>query len=243
LSMLVPLGAAAFVFAAALAGYVMVKFYGVIFLGQPREEKLAKAHDANWLERAGLSWLAFGCIVLGVAPVAVLSRLDQVTSLLTGIAVSQTVAQSGLLFVTAVSPERASYSPALFLLGVLSALLLTYIVVRKLYHGRVRRGPAWDCGYPQQTARMQDTAEGFGQPIKQIFGPIFRIDLRLPSPFDERPRYQGKADDKLWYALYLPIARLAERLSRAVSVLQHGRIHVYLMYSFATLLILLAFIG
>jgi hydrogenase-4 component B len=39
-------------------GYVMVKFFGVIFLGQPREEKLAQAHDAGALGAAGLVWLA-----------------------------------------------------------------------------------------------------------------------------------------------------------------------------------------
>ncbi|MCK7495574.1 MAG: hypothetical protein MZW92_34550, partial [Comamonadaceae bacterium] len=38
---------------AALAGYVMVKFFGVIFLGQPREDKLAQAHDAGRWERVG----------------------------------------------------------------------------------------------------------------------------------------------------------------------------------------------
>ena len=39
--MLLPLGAALLALAAALAGYVMVKFFGVIFLGQPREPTLA----------------------------------------------------------------------------------------------------------------------------------------------------------------------------------------------------------
>ena len=52
--MLLPLGAALLVLAAALAGYVMVKFYGVIFLGQPRETALQQAHDAGIVERAGL---------------------------------------------------------------------------------------------------------------------------------------------------------------------------------------------
>ena len=79
-------------------------------------------------------------------------------------------------------------------------------LARKLLQGRVRRGPAWDCGFPQQPARMQDTAEGFGPPIKQIFEPIFRIDRQVPSPFDDRPRYHGIVEDKLWYALYLPVA-------------------------------------
>ncbi|BBP06055.1 hydrogenase 4 subunit B [Sulfuriferula plumbiphila] len=241
LSMLVPVEAAAVVLAIALAGYVMVKFYGVIFLGQPREEKLATAHDANWLERLGLGWLALGCVVLGLAPVFVLMQLDQVTRLLTGYTVGATAAQSGWLFVVATSPEHASYSPLLFLLGILTLLLLTFVLVRKFYHGRMRRGPAWDCGYPQQTARMQDTAEGFGQPIKQIFEPFFRIERQMPGPFDAHPRYQGKAEDKLWYALYLPIARLVERLSLMISTLQHGRIHIYLLYSFVTLLVLLLF--
>ena len=119
---------------------------------------------------------------------------------------------------------------------------LDVVLVRKLYHGRVRRGPAWDCGYPQQTARMQDTAEGFGQPIKQIFEPVFMIDRQVPSPFDDRPRYQSRVEDKLWYALYLPVARVVERISAAISILQSGRIHIYLLYSFATLLLLLIFI-
>ena len=241
LSMLVPVEAAAVVLAIALAGYVMVKFYGVIFLGRPREEKHATVHDANWLERIGLGWLALGCVALGLAPVFVLMQLDHVTRLLTGYTVGVTAAQSGWLFVVATSLERASYSPALFLLGIVTMLLLVFVLVRKGYHGRVRRGPAWDCGYPQQTARMQDTAEGFGQPIKQIFEPFFRIERHMPSPFDAHPRYQGKAEDKLWYALYLPIARLVERLSLRISTLQHGRIHIYLLYSFVTLLFLLLF--
>ena len=46
LKMLVPIFAAGVALVAALAGYVMVKFFGVIFLGRPREEKLAAAHDA-----------------------------------------------------------------------------------------------------------------------------------------------------------------------------------------------------
>ena len=51
LNMLVPVAAAVVALTAALSGYVMVKFYGVVFLGQPREAKLAEAHDAGIWER------------------------------------------------------------------------------------------------------------------------------------------------------------------------------------------------
>ncbi|RPH63139.1 MAG: hydrogenase 4 subunit B, partial [Burkholderiales bacterium] len=57
LNMLIPVVAALIALVAALAGYTMVKFFGVIFLGQPREEKLAQAHDAGRWERAGMLWL------------------------------------------------------------------------------------------------------------------------------------------------------------------------------------------
>lgn len=43
---LVPVVAAGIALVAALGGYVMVKFFGVIFLGQPREPRLAQSHDA-----------------------------------------------------------------------------------------------------------------------------------------------------------------------------------------------------
>jgi hydrogenase-4 component B len=57
----------------------------------------------------------------------------------------------------------------------------SFFLVRRLYHGRLRRVPPWDCGHPWQTARMQDTAEGFGQPIRQIFEPFFRMTRHLPT--------------------------------------------------------------
>jgi len=84
LNMLVPVAAAAIALAAALSAYVMVKFYGIVFLGQPREEKLAEAHDAGLWERAGLVWLAAGCVFLGVLPVQVITLIDFVTGPMLG---------------------------------------------------------------------------------------------------------------------------------------------------------------
>lgn len=240
INMLIPVAAAVIALAAALAAYVMVKFYGVIFLGQPRGEAREPAHDAGIWERIGLSWLALGCVVLGLAPVYVVRQLDLVTQILVGRGLGN--AAPGWLFLAPVDIERASYSPVYFLLAVLGVMLVTALVVHHYYHGRLRRGPAWDCGFPAQTSRMQDTAEGFGQPIRRIFEPFFRIERELPSAFDTHPRYHGRSDDLIWFALYLPIKRTTEKLSSLVSLLQHGRIHLYLTYTFVTLVVLLAFV-
>jgi hypothetical protein len=183
-------------------------------------------------------WLAASCVVLGLIPNQVISVIDPVTQLLVSAGLAQSVAANGWLLVP-VSIERASYAPAFFLVGVLTSFGLAFLLVRKLYHGRTRRVPPWDCGYPWQNARMQDTAEGFGQPIRQIFEPMFRMKRQLPTPFDEQPRYLVTVEDPLWHWLYLPVAALVERISRVIGLLQQGRIAVYLMYSFVTLILVL----
>ena len=238
LNMLVPVVGALIALIAALSGYTMVKYFGVIFLGQPREEKLSQARDAGPWERLGMLWLALGCVLLGLLPNQVIALIDPVTQLLVGDGLARTAGASGWLLVP-VSVQRASYAPAIFLLVVLACCALAFLLVRRLYHGRTRRVPPWDCGYPFQNARMQDTAEGFGQPIRQIFEPLFRLTRELPTPFDEKPHYRVTVEDPMWHALYLPVAAAVERLSRLIGALQQGRIAVYLLYSFVTLVAVL----
>ncbi len=239
LKMLVPVFAAGVVLVAALGGYVMVKFFGVIFLGRPREERLAEARDAGTLERLGLAWLTSGCVLLGLFPVAVIELIDPIPFALVGRGLAQSGHLGDWLLLAPVSAERASYSPLWVTLATLVIVLFTVILVRRFYHGRVRRAPPWGCGYPVQTARMQDTAEGFGQPIRQIFEPFYRMRRELPSSFDTAPRYRVTVEDPLWGWVYLRIAAAIEAISRFVGLLQRGRIAIYLLYSFITLVTLL----
>ena len=239
LNMLVPAVAAVIALVAALAGYTMVKFYGVIFLGQHREDKLAAAHDAGSWERLGMVWLMAGCVALGLFPVQGIELLAPVTELLVGARLPDS-GSSWLL--VPVAAERASYGPLIFFAGVAASFGLAYVLVRRLYHGRLRRAAPWDCGFPWQTARMQDTAEGFGQPVRQIFEPLFRMRRDLPTAFDARPRYAVEVGDHFWHWLYLPLARLVESAARVIGTLQRGRIAIYLLYSFATVIAVLIWV-
>lgn len=238
-NMFVPLGAAVLALTAALAAYVMVKFYGVVFLGQPREAALAEAHDANWLERIGLAWLALGCILVGVIPQLALRPAAAVTGKLLGQSI---VSTASLWWIAPIAPQQASYSGVILLFGIVGVVGVTFLLVRMLAHGRMRRVPTWDCGYPHQTARMQDTAEGFGQPIRHMFGAFFRMERDLPTPTDNPPRYRIRIEDRLWRALYLPIARATQKLADMVGVLQGGSLSIYLLCSFLTLIVLLVFV-
>jgi hydrogenase-4 component B len=238
INMLLPLGAALLALAAALAGYVMVKFFGVIFLGQSREPTLQKAHDAGFAERLGLTWLALGCVLLGFFPTTVISLFSIVTKQL---GLGELPSSNAPWWLLVPIPEReSSYAPLVFFAVILVVVALATVSVRCFYHRRVRKGAAWDCGFGGLTSRMQDTAEGFGQPIRHLFQPLFFIVRELPGPFDTKPKYRLEIDDRIWRALYQPLGPLVRRVADKVAWLQQGRIATYLLYSFVTLVVLLA---
>jgi hydrogenase-4 component B len=237
-SMMLPGGAAVVALSAALAGYVMVKFFGIIFLGQPREPALARAHDAGVFERIGLVALALGCFALGLLPTHVIDTLRIVVEQLTQTSLPSREAPWWLL--VPLTSRRASYSAPLFFIAITVVVLLSLFGVRLFYHRRARRGAPWDCGFGGLTPRMQDTAEGFGQPIRHIFGTFFALQRELPSPFDSSPRYRVSVGDRVWQGLYLPLGTLVQRVADAFAWVQQGRISIYLLYSFITLIALLA---
>jgi hydrogenase-4 component B len=240
LNMLLPLGAAVIALAAALAGYVMVKFFGVIFLGQPREPSLDRAHDAGWLERIGLCWLAAGCVALGLFPAYVID-LFELIPMQFGLIEARALGSSWWRVVP-VMERQAAYAPVLFLAVVAVVIVLTVLCVGRFYHRRARRSAPWDCGFARLDARMQDTAEGFGQPIRHIFQPFFSVRRELPTPFDRAPHYHVTVADRIWIYAYLPLARLVHGVAHAVAWLQQGRIATYLLYGFVTLIVLLGLV-
>ncbi len=216
-NMLLPLGAALLVLAAALAGYVMVKFFGVIFLGQPREAALQEAHDAGIAERAGLAWLAVGCVLLGLLPAQVIALLSRVIQPL---GFSGLPLDDGSWWLLVPLPQRQiSYAPLVFFAVILVVIVLTIAAVRFFYHQRVRRSDPWDCGFGRLNSRMQDTAEGFGQPIRHLFTPFFAMARELPSAFDPAPRYRVVIGDRhpRCRAGCATVSRLGESMSSMVT--------------------------
>src|SRR5690606_17595723 len=138
---------------AALAGYVMVKFFGVVFLGTPREAALNDAHDAGWRERAGMIWLATACVLLGLFPNQAISLLAVVPAELGLLEPGTTFGQWWLL--DPVAGRQASYAPLVFLVIVALCVAATMLVVSRVYRRRVRRGAPWDCGFARLDSRMQ----------------------------------------------------------------------------------------
>jgi hypothetical protein len=68
------------------------------------------------------------------------------------------------------------------------------------------------------------------------------MSRELPSPADSNPRYSVTITDRIWRWCYEPAGGIVRWLSDQVAWLQQGRIATYLLYSFITLLVLLALV-
>ncbi|HAS53903.1 MAG TPA: hydrogenase 4 subunit B, partial [Nitrospiraceae bacterium] len=113
----------------------------------------------------------------------------------------------------------------------------------------IRRAPLWDCGFEKITDRMQYTAASFSMPLRRIFGFLFAVheEVKQAPPgrhpaFPESFTYQLRVRDRFWGWLYKPVIDASFWVSRMVGRLQQGRIQVYLIYSFVTIIVLLLFV-
>jgi formate hydrogenlyase subunit 3/multisubunit Na+/H+ antiporter MnhD subunit len=239
---IIPLAAAALALAGALTAMCFVKVFGVAFLGQPRSPEAVRGRETGRWQQLGMGWLAAWCVLLGLLPVWMIGVMDPITAGLLNYSLGDAAATANWMWLTPVAPERASYSPVIFLIVIVAVTLAAFWLVRLLYHGRLRRAPAWDCGFPGTNARMQDTPEGYAQPIRQIFAPVYELEAHHPDPFDRHPHYSAEVRDHAWRWIYFPIAAAVNLCSRLMGRIQTGRVAIYLGYSFVTILFLLAFV-
>jgi len=241
LGALIPIAAAVLALTGALAAACFVKVYGVCFLGLPRSERCAEAHEVSFGPRAGQAFLALLCLVFGVLPTWTVGLLDHIAQRFFPGGMPETTAH-GWLWLTPVAPKVASYGAPLVLLGMGLAWLIAWLCAHpRRRRSPVRIGPPWDCGFGPLNARMQYTATAFSMPIRRIFGPVWpkHEQYETPSPASPGGRYKLKVGDWAWLKVYEPIGRLLLGTARRLAMIQGGNIRAYLSYSFFTLLFLL----
>ncbi|AGA91883.1 formate hydrogenlyase subunit 3/multisubunit Na+/H+ antiporter, MnhD subunit [Thioflavicoccus mobilis 8321] len=235
---LIPIVAAVLALTAALVAACFVKAFGTAFLGQARSRHVRRARPTPLSMRIGQGLLALACLALGVLPTGVIALLEPIPRELLGQGVAQATAL-GWLWLTPVSPAAASYSAPLVLL-VLAVLVAVVFWSRQWGAvGRLRRCDPWDCGFAPPSARMQYGATAFAQPLRRVFGLLFRVEETVETLEDGRRRYRLAIADRAWGLLYLPVARAVETAARRVTRLQSGNVRVYLGWTLATLLVLL----
>ncbi|EKD70555.1 MAG: hypothetical protein ACD_46C00498G0001 [uncultured bacterium] len=223
----------------ALAGFVTVKFYGIAFLGQPRESALRSIYPSTWLERAGLLWLALWCMMLGLWPNVIIQPIQIIIARISQL---KPAVHTQSIFLQFPSPTSHGFSPLLLGIGLGVLLMMVFVLLKYLSPYPIRRAPSWDCGFSELNARMQDTAEGFGQPFKKIFEKLISVKLLLPKANDCHPHYHSQLTEKIWATFYFPLIGITVRIAALTKWIQQGRMTTYLLYIGMTLLILLVWV-
>jgi hydrogenase-4 component B len=231
--------------AATIAGLAMIgglavacftKAFGIVFLGEPRNDHAARGHEVGWAMGAPMAVLALGCVTVGfLAPQAVAAMKPVIVSL-TGLAAGDVAGSLS----RAIDPLRLVV-PASGIFFLIVGLLIR--LRRRLLAGRkVSLSGTWDCGYVRPTARMQYTASSFAQPITNMFGFLLRTRRQLKAPdgfFPEHAALHTETDDFFRQNLFRPAFRSIEWVLLRLHWLQQGSVQVYILYVAVTILVLL----
>ncbi len=241
LKLAVPVVGAMLALATALASACFVRVFGITFLGRPRSAEAMVATEPSWSLHVPLVILASACVILGAAPMFVLSILSPVVEALIG---APPLADGGIrfLWLEPVVERDSSYGGLILLVAVMGMAGLT-LLVRQLTSGRVRRSHAWDCGCPDPSLLTQYTASSFSQPIRRVFAAtVFRAreEVDMPEPGDVSPaRFTMRMQDPVWQWIYRPVTGLIGWSADKSNAVQLMAIREYLAVMFAALIVLL----
>ncbi len=226
----------ALAFAGPLAAAAFLKASGIAFLGHPRSAAAATAKEPERELLLPLAVLATLCAVMGLGGIALIHLLIPATAQLAHVTRAAATAQ----LVPFTGPLGKALIVSLTLLGLAAGLaLLRY----SLLAGRsVRSAVTWDCGYEQPSARMQYSAASFSQPLTTLARGLLWARERVVGPQGYFPRiasFESKTPDLWTERLYGPLLRAVDWSGARLRWLQQGRLAIYLLYIFATLVVLL----
>jgi hydrogenase-4 component B len=242
LKFLVPAVGALLALSAALAAACFVKAYGVTFLGRPRTRAAETAVETDSFSLAAMFVLAALCLLAGILPGLFIDALAPVSMAVIGARMPEQIGSQWLSIVP-IAASRSSYDGLLVFLFMIISGTLAAFAIHRLASDRLRRAPAWDCGYPDPSPATQYTATSFAEPIRRVFGTVLfraREQVEMPPPGDMRPaRLTVQMTDPIWDWLYAPLAATIGAAADRLNRLQFLTIRQFLTLVFCALVILL----
>ncbi len=227
----VVLGAPLLAMVGGVAVISFVKLYGATFLGHPRSEQVSHGHESPAAMLVPMALLAALCLAAGVFPQPLLALTRPlVTSLMP---VASTLTDQPL-------------QPLWFTIAGVALLVLAAAV-----YGMVRRrtavlptatGPTWGCGYLAPAPRMEYTGTAFSEILTSLLGGIVRTRVRRNAIKGYSPgpaEFSYTPEETILERLIQPLFQVAGIGFAFVRRLQHGQLHIYMLYFLVTLIALM----
>lgn len=246
LKLALPIAAAMLALTAVLALACFAKAFAMSFLALPRSSHAREAQEVPLTMRVGMGILAGLCVLFGLGPMLVVPLLEQVADSLMGTATPANLLALDGWVIAPGSVEFSSISTP-----ILAAMLVGFMVlgwgVAVALGGRARKRyyKTWGCGI-NLSPRMEYSASGFVQPIKRVFSTIYQPTIKLETEFLEESRYFAKRKRFEFHIepvfhryLYDPVIAFFSLVADRLRIIQAGSLHLYLVYIFVTLVLLL----
>ncbi len=205
----------------AMALACFTKACGVSFLGSPRSESAARAHESGPLMLGPMLALGCLCAAIGLAPVLFWPAIDRAAC------------AWNPAWVAMGAPASLAAIGASNIALALACLAAAALLWRRVTRVGMRRAVTWDCGYAAPTARMQYTAGSFAGIITEWFAWIMdpQVQRDCPDePFPSHASYEEHTPEVVLERVVEPAGALTMRLYAAARQLQHGRLQAYLFY-------------
>jgi len=214
-----------------LAVACFVKVYGVVFLGEPRTPDYAVGGEPPASMLAPQALLALVCVLIGVAPLCVARPLENAL-----------LAYRGGLEQQALVPlvPFTGISLLALLLAALGAGL-TLLLRRRAVRAPAAAAQTWGCGYLAPTPRMQYSASSFGSLLVGWFSVVLRPEVHKAEPTGSFPgpaHFRSHLPETALERVFLPLLEYLYEKSAPVRHLQHGKLNLYIVYTFLTLVVL-----
>lgn len=216
-----------------LAIVAFTKLYSSVFLGTPRSHGAAHPHEPGLTMLLPMALFALLCLLTGLMPRMALRLVTPVI---------------GAFMPQAVVLDPAEYDVILGRIGLMALVLLGTAAAAYLFWwwrmgiARVTSAPTWGCGYQRATARMQYGATSFSELAVSVFNGIIRQRVKRPGLsglFPAPEQCDDRPTETVLESVIAPLFTLAGVSFAFLRRLQHGRMHVYMIYIFVTLFILM----
>lgn len=242
LKLVIPAVGAMLALGAALSAACYVRAFGITFLGRPRSAASGSAVETDRMSLSAMFVLLGLCLLAGLLPGYVIDAIAPTAKHIVGQAMP-VQASTAWLSIVPIERSRSSYNGLLIFAFITLSTLMIVTVIHRFASRATRRGPAWDCGYPDASPLTQYTADSFAQPLRRVFGEfIFLASERvtMPRPGDPRPaRLEVRLRDLVWDMIYAPIEKSVAFAAERLNYLQFLTIRSYLSLVFAALVSLL----
>ena len=221
----------ALVLMGGLAAAAFTKACGTAFLGEPRSDNARNAVEAGWLNRACLLVPALCCVSFAAVAPWIFGLLIHPA------AMSLFPPNMGRPAGAQAAVEAVALLEHCLILGAgVAALICAFWLLRTILlrrNGGTREARTWDCGYQLGTPRIQYSADSFVEPLTRLFSGVIGIRRRHAQRgelFPSRMRCEFHLSGGLLTGVFAPFFEGVRHVCDSLKFVQHGRIHLYILY-------------